>query len=364
MTIDIAGAGPAGLAAAIVLARAGHEVQVFESRDRVGGRFHDDLQGIENWTTGIDVLEELAAEGLAIDCWRRAFHRSELCKGSGADKARRSLRSDKPMYYLVRRGPQHPDSLDNALLRQAREAGVVVHFRRRIEAEKAHVFAGGPSGRPMAVVCGITFRTSLSDRASTTLCPELAPKGYVYFLCCEGHATLGVVLLDLFGDAKARLRRACRVVESDHGFRVPGDAVFWGGQANFAIPQSCMNGRAMLVGEAAGFQDVLFGFGIRSALLSGVMAARAITKGEDYEVAWRVRLLSTMRASCVNRACFETFPSAGALLCGALAMAPDARRTLRLLYGETWLHRLAGPWSERHFRDRGKTTVASKRGIC
>jgi flavin-dependent dehydrogenase len=46
--IQIAGAGPAGLAAAIMLARAGRDVVVHEARREVGFRFGRDLQGLEN----------------------------------------------------------------------------------------------------------------------------------------------------------------------------------------------------------------------------------------------------------------------------------------------------------------------------
>ena len=44
----IAGAGPSGLAAAIVLARAGRAVEVHEAKGDVGTRFIGDLQIIES----------------------------------------------------------------------------------------------------------------------------------------------------------------------------------------------------------------------------------------------------------------------------------------------------------------------------
>ena len=66
MTIHISSAGPAGLAAAITAARAGQPVVVYEQRQDVGGRFHDDFQGLENWTTDGDVLEELASFGIEV----------------------------------------------------------------------------------------------------------------------------------------------------------------------------------------------------------------------------------------------------------------------------------------------------------
>lgn len=57
--IEISGAGPAGLAAALAITAAGLHALVYEKRPVVGSRFHGDFQGLENWTTREDVLEEL-----------------------------------------------------------------------------------------------------------------------------------------------------------------------------------------------------------------------------------------------------------------------------------------------------------------
>ncbi len=97
------GAGPAGLACAIVLARGGRRVVVYERRKRPGGRFHNDFQGIENWSTESNILEELAhdgieatfdlvpvREGIALDAWGTAH----------------SIKSEDALYYLVRRGDE------------------------------------------------------------------------------------------------------------------------------------------------------------------------------------------------------------------------------------------------------------------
>ncbi|HFD80676.1 MAG TPA: NAD(P)/FAD-dependent oxidoreductase, partial [Gammaproteobacteria bacterium] len=58
VTVKISGAGPAGLAAALAVLGAGGRARVYERRSEVGGRFHGDFQGLENWTLEQDVLEE------------------------------------------------------------------------------------------------------------------------------------------------------------------------------------------------------------------------------------------------------------------------------------------------------------------
>jgi len=49
----------------------------------------------------------------------------------------------------------------------------------------------------------------------------------------------------------------------------------FGGFGNLYTGQAVRKGRLLYTGEAAGFQDALFGFGLRYAMLSGHLAARA-----------------------------------------------------------------------------------------
>ena len=68
--IKIAGAGPSGLTAAINLAKAGYDVHVFEKRSDTGKRFHGDLQGLENWSSDLNVISELEQMNIHVnfDC--------------------------------------------------------------------------------------------------------------------------------------------------------------------------------------------------------------------------------------------------------------------------------------------------------
>ncbi len=164
--IDIAGAGPAGLAAAIALARMGYRVRVLERRDRVGSRFHDDLQGLENWSTGEDCLGELESLGIQPTWWMHSCTAVDL----HVERHRPlPIRAGRPLYYLVRRGARWERSLDNALLSQARELGVEVRFGCAAAAKDVQIFAAGPQGRPMAVVRGLTFATPHEDLACLLL---------------------------------------------------------------------------------------------------------------------------------------------------------------------------------------------------
>lgn len=338
--VKIGGAGPAGLAAAIVLARRGRRVCLLERNSVVGRRFHDDFQGMENWTTAQDAHEELRAFGIEPNWWHRGFREGELFDASDA-MAR--VRAPLPLFYCVRRGPQHPGSLDNALLRQALEAGVEVCFDRKANPETVQVFAGGPAGRPMAIARGLNFPTQHRDVGCQVLSNALTPGGYVYFVVAEGRATLGTVLVHKFGDSRARLHSAVDAIERLYGIQVPQDAAPWGGYACFTLERSGLRGCTLYAGEAAGIQDALFGFGIRSSLLSGALAGAALAEGHSYDESWRRRIMPLTQASLVNRAVYERVDFAQPAFRRLMDWSDDGRRALRFIYGDSVLHRLVAP---------------------
>lgn len=55
------------------------------------------------------------------------------------------------------------------------------------------------------------------------------------------------------------------------------------------------------VGEAAGFQDCLAGFGTMYAFRSGYHAAQSIIHNDDYDRRWQTDMLDPMEVSRTNR---------------------------------------------------------------
>ncbi len=66
-TINIIGAGPAGLTAAIVLRKHGLPVKVFDMASDVGHRLNGDFQGLENWTSEKNITDILKETGIEIN---------------------------------------------------------------------------------------------------------------------------------------------------------------------------------------------------------------------------------------------------------------------------------------------------------
>ena len=338
--IEIVGAGPAGLAAAITAARGGARVVVHERAPRVGARFHGDFQGLENWTTEGDVLDELAGVGVRADFAPAPFRRQVGYDPSGGEH---DVRAHEPLYYLVRRGPG-AGTLDESLRRQAEEAGVEIRFGAAAGAlPRGGVFAGGPR-RGEVVAVGWLCECDLPDGAWVVLGERFAPGGYAYLLVHGGRATLSTCLFHRLREARACLRTRA-FLERRIGLVLRAPRPF-GGIGNVGLPRTAIAGDTLLAGEAAGFQDPLWGFGIRHAILSGHLAATALLAGRpgDYDRLWRGRLAGTIRASLVNRWFYGRLGDRGYhLMLRALARAGDPRAWLRRRYADSPLKRLLFP---------------------
>jgi flavin-dependent dehydrogenase len=328
--VQIVGAGPAGLAAAIAVSRAGGRAIVYERQSEVGARFHGDFQGLENWTTRGDILDELASFGV-----EPTFEHAPCREGVFFDSRGRefTLRSQRPVFYLVRRGAEE-GTLDRGLKQQALEAGVDLRLgRARRDPLEEGIVATGPR-RCDAIDVGYVFETDMPDGIFGAFSDDLAPGGYAYLIIWRGRGTLASCFFADFQNEKRYRERAVEFFDRRVRLRMVNARPF-GGAGNFAWPRSCCRGGALLVGEAAGFQDALWGFGLRFAMLSGCLAARALLRGwpPEYDRLWKGRFRGLMRSARVNRLlCDLAGGRAYDMLLRRLSASRDAREWLRRFY--------------------------------
>jgi len=78
-----------------------------------------------------------------------------------------------------------------------------------------------------------------------------------------------------------------------------------GGVGSFSLKNNFKKNNNLFVGEAAGLQDVLWGFGMKYAFTSGFLAARSIINGENYEKKAKERFSNKLKSSLVNRFLWE-----------------------------------------------------------
>lgn len=341
----IVGAGPAGLACAIVLARGGARVVVREWKDRVGHRFHDDFQGLESWTRPTDVLEELATAGIAADFEHHAFDQGTVFDPAGR---RFQVRGRRPLFYLVRRGPG-PGTLDSTLLAQARAAGAEVRFNDRVrEFDGAGVLAAGPREAGV-IAAGHVFKTAMSDGAWLALGHELAPGGYAYLLVQGGRGTVASCMFTRFRDQARHVAAAEDFFRTHAGLEMDNPRPF-GGYGNMRLPRTAMQGGHPVIGEHAGFQDALAGFGMRYAIRSGVLAAQSLLDGGGYTARWQAEIGPGLKAGIANRWIFNMAGEAGMRFAIGRLARRDAGDLLRRAYDLSPLKRIALPVARRWYR--------------
>jgi len=285
--------------AAICLARAGYEVQIHEARASVGARFIGDFQVIENTSQEEDASEMLKRMGLEPRFDFRPLHQAVFY-----DHQLRAqpVRSRKPYGYFVSRGPE-AGSLDEGLLSQALSEGVEVRYKSRIKPEEADIVATGP-----AVADGlakqVTFSTTLPETTSVLFDLGVAPGGYSYLFAFEGRATFGCAITRDFDRIDDYFEACLARFQKIAPFSI--DAPRYGYSfMNFCLKSSATMEARRYVGEAGGFQDYLFGLGIRYALTTGFLAAQSLIQKQPYDALWKKELEALQAASLVNRALYE-----------------------------------------------------------
>lgn len=344
----ILGAGPAGLTAAIALARAGRTVEVYERRQDVGARFPGDLQGLENWSHDEDVLDEIRRLGIEPDFDATPCARLEMIAG----QEHFHVNTTRPGWYLVRRG-SGVGALDRCLRVQAVAAGVVIHFGSTLPPNQVDILATGPRPREVVGVGkGIVFETSAADASVLLLDRTLARTGYAYLLIANGHGVMACGIFDDFTRIDECFEATRRRLTTLRDFDIRNPRAF-GGVEGFSPRPRWRQGRALVVGEAAGLQDLLWGFGIRTAIRSGRLAAAAMIDGSDYGTVAQQVLTPGMRATAVARVLWElgrvgNFEWTVRLL----RSRRDPVGFVRSLYTWTRMHALAYPVAERVLRRR------------
>ncbi len=304
-TIKILGGGISGLTAAINLKYAGVDVEVYERKSFCGKRTHD-FQFLENWTFAEDALEILKHLNIQTHFYLKPWYDLELMSPS---LKRCITKSSQPLMYLVKRGPLG-DSIDHALEKQAAEAKIPIIYNSRLTVDDADIVATGIK-KPNFIVMGITFPMDHPDKAIALFDDNLSFQIYSYFIVNDHIGEIASINPTGRKDHKARLDLTVKrfeeilnfkVTTTKHQFAAPGSLYF--------LKKAKINSR-YFIGEAAGFQDCMAGFGMLYALKSGYYAARSIANNDNYDRLWQADLLKPLRASVTNRFLFARLTNEG-----------------------------------------------------
>jgi flavin-dependent dehydrogenase len=201
----------------------------------------------------------------------------------------------------------------------------------------------------------MTWHTSDAERVEVFFNHHLSPGGYSYFFILDGVATFGCAIVADFKKIDEYFEHSLASAQRAHAFEIPAETRTGYSYMNFHLKEQATRGKARFVGEAAGFQDYLFGLGIRYALTSGWLAAQSVLQNRDFDELWRRDLGAKQDTSLVNRFLYEAGGNLGlSIFVRQAARAKDFHRYLAGWHQRTWWKALLSPLIRKIWRQRGR----------
>jgi flavin-dependent dehydrogenase len=229
---------------------------------------------------------------------------------------------------------------------------VEVRFNSRVQhVHGAGIFATGPKAAD-AIAVGYHFDTRMADGFWVICDDGLSPQGYAYLLIMGGKGTVKSCMFSGFKQEAVYVQRTVEAFERLVGLEMI-DPQPHGGVGNFRQPVTAYSGNHPVAGELAGFQDTLWGFGMRAAITSGVLAARSLLEGSDYEALWQQELGRRMTTALVNRAIYSLLGNRGyRWFLRRMVQQADVRSALYRHYRPSSFKRLLAPLARRRFESQ------------
>jgi geranylgeranyl reductase family protein len=355
----VVGAGPAGSATAIRLARAGARVLLADKarfpRDKpCGGGLTG--RALRHAPCDVEPVVEHVVGRMVV----RAAYRSKVAKGSTQPLILMTQRRRLDLHLAeqaVLAGATFRDGIAVGAL-ELREDGVaaqvgddMVRVDFLVGADGANGVVARTAGLGDGIVRGVALEGNVSwdalgrDPYEGTAWVELGvvPGGYGWVFPKGDHANLGV---GGWMSAGPSLRARLDALAREHGADTTSLEAVRGHRLPMRKPGApAARGRILLVGDAAGLVDPLSGDGIYEAFVSAQLAADAILAGrpEEYEAALSKALDRHAAASWKAKRAADRHPRAclwalrapgvfGAvvgLLSGELSHPSEARRLAR-----------------------------------
>ncbi|KAB2847922.1 MAG: NAD(P)/FAD-dependent oxidoreductase [Ignavibacterium sp.] len=350
--VTVVGAGPAGFTAAISLARSGYDVNLYEQNNDVGLRFNGDFQGLENWTDEEDTLKILSRIGIKINFLCHPYSGNDgLFYGPKLKKVK--VKTSRPLFYLIERG-SNDNSLDQGLKKQAEEIGVNILWGQKLDSvdSQTSIVGTGPKAAD-AIAKGMVFKTSLKNQFIGFVNNKIAPKAYAYLLVNNGKATFATCMFEDFKNEKLYYERSLRVLKSVIDIDINEPKEFGGFVNFFNEPVPSKDNKILYVGENAGFQDALWGFGIKYAMLSGYLAARSIIQNKSYDELCKAYLYPKLQTSLANRWLFAHLYNTGyTFILNKMKSMDDVILALRKHYNTSISKKIVYPLAQRWYKTR------------
>jgi flavin-dependent dehydrogenase len=203
-------------------------------------------------------------------------------------------------------------------------------------AEPKHKFAVGK---------GISFETDHPNIAVGLVNNYHAFKGYSYLLISNGFGCMATILFEGFED----LNKYFKLTINEFSLKFElnkKNLVNFSGFGSFSN-QIRKKENQMIIGEKAGLQDLLWGFGIRNAVKSGFIASKIIIEDREYKEYYNIAenyFKPKFNSGIVNRFIWETFASSNySLILNRIHYSKDPLKYLNSIYNFNLLQKLTFP---------------------
>jgi flavin-dependent dehydrogenase len=328
--VQIAGGGISGFSAALNLAKNGIDSVVFEKQSTIGGARNGDYEGLENWIfpTRFKLFQEIGLDSFSLD----SFPVTEFLVHCPPNDPI-NISSREPFFSIVSRGA-HSKSIDQWLYRSCINNGVEIKLGETCNFEKADIIATG-SRKAAAYIQGGSFKSDLSDQVHLLLGDNFAPKGYAYIIIKRGKGTLATAYKKPKSGAKNYIEDTTAYFQRA-GISISLDDMF-ASRGSFQLPVRNPFSKQIYIGEAGGYQDCLFGFGMKVGMMSGWMAASYLAGNNQYAFELNKMLREKLRFSYINRVIYERLnDSMKYALTLTLAKSDNPIQHLRSSYEWNW----------------------------
>ena len=297
--VHIGGAGIAGLVAALKLKKNGFNPILYEKSSCCGYNRHGDFEGLETWNINSDPIRHLRENSIDITFNYSTFDEFDV---HIPGKESIFIKSPEPFFHIVSRGNK-PGDLDYELQRQVENQNIKINFNFKSDKNDLNIIATG-SKEVNAYIRGVVFETKHKNQIHLILGNNIAPYGYGYLIIIDGRATLAVAYKKKSKNRSSILNNLLDFVSNTIKIKIENYEEFASfGSFNYNTKKVDSKGR-IHIGEAGGFQDYLFGFGIQYAIESAILAAKSY-ESKTFQSLWRKQLRSHMRVSYRNRRFFE-----------------------------------------------------------